>query len=60
MRGNWAIARDSLLNSQKLMAKAADAGRALPEHGQFGGMALHLSKALDAIARRDRGLRSRR
>ena len=37
-----------------------DAGRALPEHGQFGGMEHHLSKALDAIARRDRGLRLRR
>ncbi len=37
-----------------------DAGRALPEQGQFGGMAIHVSRALEAIARRDRHLRSRR
>ena len=37
-----------------------DAGAALSDQGPFGGMAVHVAKALDAIARRDRGLRSRR
>ena len=37
-----------------------DAGRALPEQGQFGGMAVCVTRALEAIARRDRHLRSRR
>ena len=37
-----------------------DAGRAMPDQGQFGGMAVCVTRALEVIARRDRHLRSRR
>ena len=36
-----------------------DAGKAFPDQGQLGGIAIHVGKALDAIARRDCHLRSR-
>ena len=60
MRGNWAIARDSLLNSQKLMAKAADAGRALPVSFKAGDLVLVSQESLLSASERARPKRKLR
>ena len=61
----WREGGDDYGHTLEMIVLVADqlvkeAGRALPDQGQFGGMAVCVTRALEVIARRDRHLRSRR